>query len=49
MPRVAADSRARPWHMGEILEDRSVSFLKRFPDLVFVVLVAQIAHTPAEP
>jgi low temperature requirement protein LtrA len=33
---------------GEILEDRSVSFLELFYDLVFVVLIAQIAHTLAD-
>jgi low temperature requirement protein LtrA len=30
---------------GEVLEDRAVSFLELFYDLVFVVLIAQIAHT----
>ncbi len=30
---------------GEVLEDRTVSFLELFYDLVFVVLIAQIAHT----
>ncbi|MEL7209616.1 MAG: low temperature requirement protein A, partial [Actinomycetota bacterium] len=33
---------------GEVLEDRTVSFLELFYDLVFVVLIAQIAHTLAE-
>ncbi len=32
---------------GEIIEDRTVSFLELFYDLVFVVLVAQISHTLA--
>ena len=33
---------------GEVIEDRSVSFLELFYDLVYVVLIAQIAHTLAE-
>ena len=33
---------------GEIIEDRTVSFLELFYDLVFVVLVAQLAHTLAD-
>ena len=33
---------------GEVLEDRTVSFLELFYDLVFVVLVGQLAHTLAE-
>ncbi|MGH3484650.1 MAG: low temperature requirement protein A [Nocardioidaceae bacterium] len=33
---------------GEVIEDRTVSFLELFYDLVFVVLIAQIAHTLAE-
>jgi hypothetical protein len=32
---------------GDVIEDRSVSFLELFYDLVFVVLIAQIAHTLA--
>ena len=32
---------------GEVIEDRTVSFLELFYDLVFVVLIAQIAHTLA--
>lgn len=32
---------------GHVEEDRSVSFLELFYDLVFVVLIAQIAHTLA--
>lgn len=33
---------------GEVIEDRAVSFLELFYDLVYVVLVGQIAHTLAE-
>ncbi|MGI9611358.1 MAG: low temperature requirement protein A, partial [Acidimicrobiales bacterium] len=33
---------------GDVDEDRSVSFLELFYDLVFVVLIAQIAHTLAD-
>ncbi len=33
---------------GEVIEDRRVSFLELFYDLVYVVLVGQIAHTLAE-
>lgn len=32
---------------GDVVENRSVSFLELFYDLVFVVLIAQIAHTLA--
>lgn len=32
---------------GEVIDDRTVSFLELFYDLVFVVLIAQIAHTLA--
>ena len=32
---------------GEVIEDRTVSFLELFYDLVFVLLIAQIAHTLA--
>ncbi len=32
---------------GEIIEDRTVSFLELFYDLVYVVLIARIAHTLA--
>ena len=32
---------------GEVIEDRTVSFLELFYDLVYVVLVGQIAHTLA--
>jgi low temperature requirement protein LtrA len=37
-----------PRSHGEVIEDRTVSFLELFYDLVYVVLVAQIAHTLAE-
>ena len=33
---------------GEVIEDRTVSFLELFYDLVYVVLIRQIAHTLAE-
>ena len=33
---------------GDLIEDRSVSFLELFYDLVFVVLIAQLAHTLAK-
>ena len=33
---------------GEVIEDRTVSFVELFSDLVYVVLVGQIAHTLAE-
>ena len=33
---------------GEVIEDRTVSFLELFFDLVYVVLIGQIAHTLAE-
>ncbi len=33
---------------GEVIDDRRVSFLELFQDLVYVVLVGQIAHTLAE-
>lgn len=33
---------------GEVIEDRRVGFLELFYDLVYVVLVGQIAHTLAE-
>ncbi len=32
---------------GEVIEDRTVSFLELFYDLVYVVLIARIAHTLA--
>ena len=33
---------------GEVIEDRTVSFIELFFDLVYVVLIGQIAHTLAE-
>ena len=33
---------------GDVIEDRSVSFLELFYDLVYVVVIAQAAHTLAE-
>lgn len=33
---------------GHVIEDRSVSFLELFYDLVFVLLIAQLAHTLAD-
>ena len=33
---------------GEVIEDRTVSFLELFYDLVYVVLIGQLAHTLAE-
>ena len=33
---------------GQVIEDRRVSFLELFYDLVYVVLISQIAHTLAE-
>ncbi len=33
---------------GDVIEDRSVSFLELFYDLVFVVVIAQAAHHLAE-
>jgi low temperature requirement protein LtrA len=38
---------APPRAHGEVIEDRTVSFLELFYDLVFVVLISQIAHTLA--
>ncbi len=32
---------------ADVIEDRSVSFLELFYDLVFVVLISQLAHTLA--
>src|SRR6185312_16218502 len=37
-----------PRSHGEVIEDRTVGFLELFYDLVYVVLVGQIAHTLAE-
>lgn len=36
-----------PRSHGEVIEDRQVSFLELFYDLVFVLLIARIAHTLA--
>ena len=36
-----------PRRHGEIIEDRTVSFLELFYDLVYVVLIAQVTHTLA--
>jgi low temperature requirement protein LtrA len=33
---------------GEVIEDRTVSFLELFYDLVFVVLIGELAHTLAD-
>ena len=33
---------------GEVIEDRTVSFLELFYDLVYVVLIGQVAHTLSE-
>jgi len=33
---------------GDVIEDRSVSFLELFYDLVYVVVIARVAHTLAE-
>ena len=33
---------------GEVIEDRSVSFLELFYDLVYVIVIARAAHTLAE-
>ena len=37
-----------PRKHGEVIEDRTVGFVELFYDLVFVVLIAQLAHTLAE-
>ncbi|MDJ0923178.1 MAG: low temperature requirement protein A [Acidimicrobiia bacterium] len=37
----------RPRRHGEVIEDRTVSFLELFYDLVYVVLIAQATHTLA--
>ncbi len=44
---AAADWFRPPRPHGQVIEDRTVSFLELFYDLVYVVLVAQIAHTLA--
>lgn len=49
---IFAEFRRRFWMPprahGEIIEDRSVSFLELFYDLVYVVVIAQAAHTLAK-
>ena len=49
---MPARLRAQFWHPprahGEVLEDRTVSFLELFYDLVYVVVIAQAAHHLAE-
>lgn len=45
--RALADWFRRPRAHGEVIEDRTVSFLELFYDLIYVVLIAQIAHTLA--
>ena len=53
-PPMTVGAGLRRWFLrpprphGEVIEDRTVSFLELFYDLVYVVLVAQIAHTLAE-
>ncbi|MEM9133256.1 MAG: low temperature requirement protein A [Actinomycetota bacterium] len=42
-----ADWLRPPRAHGDVIEDRTVSFLELFYDLVFVVLIAQIAHALA--
>lgn len=48
---MSNEFRARFWQPprahGETIEDRSVSFLELFYDLVYVVVVAQAAHALA--
>lgn len=49
---MLAEFRHRFWQPprahGDVIEDRTVSFLELFYDLVYVVVVAQAAHTLAE-
>src|SRR4030095_14211829 len=53
-PQMTLGVALRRWFLrpprphGEVIEDRTVSFLELFYDLVYVVLIAQIAHTLAE-
>ena len=53
-PPMTLGAGLRSWFLrpprphGEVIEDRTVSFLELFYDLVYVVLVGQIAHTLAE-
>jgi low temperature requirement protein LtrA len=46
-PSIRSWFRGPPRAHGEVLDDRVVSFLELFYDLVFVVLIAQISHTLA--
>lgn len=49
MPETSTTRWFRPPRAhGDIIEDRTVSFLELFYDLVFVLLIAQIAHTLAD-
>ena len=53
-PSMTLGAGLRRWFLrpprphGEVIEDRTVSFLELFYDLVYVVLIGQIAHTLAE-
>jgi low temperature requirement protein LtrA len=53
-PQMTLGAGLRRWFLrpprphGEVIEDRTVSFLELFYDLVYVVLIGQIAHTLAE-
>ena len=53
-PSVTLRAGLRRWFLrpprphGEVIEDRRVSFLELFYDLVYVVLIGQLAHTLAE-
>lgn len=46
-PSMRSWFRGPPRAHGDVLDDRVVSFLELFYDLVFVVLIAQISHTLA--
>jgi low temperature requirement protein LtrA len=46
-PALRAWFATPPRRHGDVDEDRTVSFLELFYDLVFVVLIAQVAHTLA--
>ena len=53
-PPMSLGAGLRRWFLrpprphGEVIEDRRVSFLELFHDLVYVVLIGQVAHTLAE-
>lgn len=52
MPSMTNATAAQRWFRpprahGDVVEDRSVSFVELFYDLVFVVLIGQLAHTLA--